>query len=57
MPIEERRKLYNQINRRLKHQDMPAGLLEQYLACPAGSNKKFEFLKAFICDKSMRLGG
>ena len=57
IPIAERRRLYNQLGRRLKSPDMAPGLLEQYLS--AGSNKdtkRWEYLKAFIVDKSMTLG-
>lgn len=55
LAIDERRRLYNQLGRKLKGPGMPAGSLEQYLACASGSGKKFEFLKHFICDKTMRL--
>lgn len=35
---------------------MKEGLSEQYRACLSNPTKRWELLKAFICDKDMRLG-
>ena len=57
LPIAERRRLYNQMNRRMKHPEgLPQGLVEQFTSLSAQSPKRFELLKAFICDRNMRLG-
>lgn len=56
IPLADRRRLYNQLGRRLKNKDIPAGMLEQYLANQGNGPKRFEMLKAFICDKTMTLG-
>ena len=56
LPIAERRRLYNQMNRRMKHREgLPQGLVEQFTALSAQSPKRFELLKEFICDRNMRL--
>ena len=57
LPIAERRRLYNQMNRRLKHPEgLPEGLAEKFNSLSAQSPKRFELLKEFICDRDMQLG-
>lgn len=55
IPLQQRRCLYNQMGRRLKHPDMPKGLLEQYVGCLGNDKKRFSLLRHFICDKQMKL--
>ena len=55
IPLQQRRCLYNQMGRRLRHDDMPKGLLEQYAGCLGNDKKRFSMLRHFICDKQMRL--
>ena len=57
LPIAERRRLYNQLGRRIKNPEgLAPGLVEQYLGYSGSDPKRFEMLKNFICDRNMRLG-
>ena len=51
LPIAERRRLYNQLGRRIKNPEgLAPGLVEQYLGYSGSDPKRFEMLKNFICD-------
>lgn len=55
LSIEDRRRLYNQMGRRMKHtQELPAGMLEKYTSALGCADKRFDLLKHFICDRGMR---
>lgn len=55
LPQADRRRLYNQLGRRLKDPEVPSGLLEQYLSFQGQNPKRFEILKQFIVDRTMPL--
>lgn len=56
MPIEERRKHYNALNRRVKQGGLKDGLSQKYYACLGNHKERFKLLKAFLLDSDMRLG-
>jgi hypothetical protein len=57
LPLKERRMWYNAMGRRFeKPAGLKAGLLEKYQQCQGNSNKRWEMLKAFMCDADMSLG-
>lgn len=56
MPIQERRKHYNALARRMNRpQGLKPGLLEKYKACEGNSKQRFEMMKAFLIDPDMIL--
>lgn len=56
LPIQERRKAYNAMNRRMNNPiGLKAGVVEKYLACKGQDAKRFQLLKEFICDPDLNL--
>ena len=58
LPIQERRKLYNALQRRMNNPvGLKPGLVEKYLACKGQDKKRFDMLKEFLTDPDMNLIG
>ncbi len=59
LPLEERRMWFNALARKMKNPAyvaaLPPGALEKYQAAASGSNERFQLLKAFMCDESLKL--
>ena len=56
IPIEQRRKGYNALARRMANPiGLKPGLVEKYLACKGQDKKRFEMLKEFMRDENMNL--
>ena len=54
IPIEERRKLYNRLERRMKNpHNLKPGLIEKYVAAASSRKERFSLLKEFIIDENM----
>ena len=54
IPINERRALYNQLGRRMKHpQSLKPGAIEKYTACLGSSKDRFQVLKEFLIDENL----
>ena len=53
VPIGERRALYNQLGRRMKHSGLKAGLVQKYTACLGNSKERFQLLKEFLIDENL----
>ena len=54
VPIGERRALYNQLGRRMKHQQgLKPGLIQKYAACLGNSKERFQLLKEFLIDENL----
>lgn len=53
VPIGERRALYNQLGRRMKHSGLKPGLVQKYTACLGNSKERFQLLKEFLIDENL----
>ena len=54
IPIDQRRALYNQLGRRMKHkQGLKPGLIQKYTACLGNSKERFQLLKEFLIDENL----
>lgn len=54
VPINERRALYNQLGRRMKHaQGLKPGLIQKYTSCLGNSKERFNLLKEFLIDENL----
>ena len=54
IPIDQRRALYNQLGRRMKHkQGLKPGLIQKYSACLGNSRERFQLLKEFLIDENL----
>lgn len=53
IPIQQRRALYNAMNRRMKAGNLKAGLVEKYNAACQSRKERFSLLKEFLIDENM----
>ena len=53
VPIGERRALYNQLGRRMKHSGLKPSLVQKYTACLGNSKERFQLLKEFLIDENL----
>ena len=53
IPIQQRRGLYNAMNRRIKAGNLKPGLVEKYNAACSSRKDRFSLLKEFLIDENM----
>ena len=53
VPINQRRALYNQLERRIKRGNLKPGLVEKYNHCLGNAKERWNFLREFMIDENM----
>ena len=53
IPINQRRALYNQLDRRMKRGNLKPGLVEKYNQCMGNSKERWNILREFMIDENM----
>ena len=53
IPINQRRALYNQMDRRMKRGHLKPGLVEKYQKCLGNSKERWNLLREFMIDENM----
>lgn len=53
IPIQQRRALYNKLDRRIKRGGLKAGLVEKYAECIGNSRARFAILREFLISEDL----